>query len=50
MPDDNSEDDRLAALFPNLAAILRYARDQDCRWLNLDADGEIVHSLATFAW
>ena len=31
-------------------AVLRHARQHDCWWLNLDADGEDEDDLPTFDW
>ena len=31
-------------------AVLRYAREHDCRWINFDTDGEHEEGLPTFDW
>jgi len=35
---------------PDLYKVLRFARDQDCDWVMLDRDGDIIDELPSYAW
>lgn len=34
--------------FPNLLAIIKIARDLDCRWINFDTDADVLEGVPTF--
>lgn len=35
---------------PELSALLKLAREQGCKWIRFDQDGEVVEGLPTFEW
>lgn len=39
-----------AGLSDSFILLLRYAREKDCYWIYLDADGDIIEELITYDW
>jgi len=55
MPQDTWDErdwDGVAKQYPNIVAVLRYARtlDKDVNWINFDGDGEKIDTLPFFNW
>ena len=50
--DVEDADEGLAETFPNLLAVIRYARDRgwDVNWINFDRDGAKLPDLPRFEW
>jgi hypothetical protein len=47
--DDEAGEER-AVEYPNLQAVIEYARRHQCNWINFDVDAAIVATLSTFDW